>query len=225
MSYRFSDPVGPATTARCQLPSDERLLWATYGFGAYYYDVEGFDQLGERKKNVVLRGLRSVGNAAGDFANEALGATDPSSDAPRVGGVFILGRKDGLAHDLLSASGAPGNELRCLWALTTRRLVLFGPAPGPEPEGLGRILFGFGKDVAKAVTGTAKKSYGDHVEGQPVVIQRRAVLADVPRERIAGLTPARHGRRPCLRVSFVDGSALDLLDRSEDPAVYEWMAR
>ncbi|GHF59197.1 hypothetical protein FHX82_000421 [Amycolatopsis bartoniae] len=226
MSYRFSDPVGAATTARLQLPPDEQLLWAAYNRFAYYYDVDGLDPLGERKKNAVLRGLRAVGGVAGDFASEMLGETDSSSNTPPPAGVFIVGaRKEGLATDVLAALGEPGKNLECLWALTARRLVLFGRPPTPEPVSLGKTLFGVGKGLARAVTGNSRKTYGAHTEGQPVVIEQREVVAEVPRARIAGVAPAQRRRKPCLRLSFVDGSGLELLLPVEDPAVFEWMAR
>ncbi|GAA5171185.1 hypothetical protein [Amycolatopsis dongchuanensis] len=226
MSYRFSDRVGAATTARMQLPPDEQLLWAAYNRFAYYYDVDGLDPLGEPKKNAVLRGLRAVGGVAGDFASEMLGETDSSSNSRPLAGAFVTGqRKEGLATDLLTALGKPGVNIECLWALTARRLVLFGRPVTSEPESLGKVLFGVGKGLARAVTGNSRKTYGPHREGQPVVIERREIVAEVPRARIAGVAAAQRRRKPCLRMSFVDGSGLELLLPAEDPAVFEWMAR
>ena len=166
-----------------------------------------------------------MGGVAADFTFEMLlGESDSGSNAPMPASTFVVGeRKEGLAEDTLAVFDGPGQRIGSTWALTDRRLVIFRP-PAPEPEGLGKILFGIGKDVAKAVSGTKKVKYGEHVEGEPVKIPRHEFATEVPRHLITAISSDRHRRKPCLRLSFHDGSGLVLL-LGQDPAALEWMAR
>ncbi|MTD57783.1 hypothetical protein [Amycolatopsis pithecellobii] len=222
----LEDPVGAASIARTQLAADERLLWAAAGKGAYYYDIEKLDPLGEKKKGLLSRSLRAAGNVAGDFAFEAvLGGSDSGPDKPPPADVLVFGEhKAGIAHETVVAHGEPGKRLSWIWALTAHRLLILGLPPEREPEGFARSLFTFGKDVAKILTDT-KRNYGEHVEGKSVVIPERKIIAEVPQSRIASVAPAQRRRKPCLRLSFVDGSGIDFLFQVDDPAVFERMVR
>jgi hypothetical protein len=217
----MSRELGAATVARPRLAPDERLLWASYG-DMFVYDVRGHDELGARKRALVSRGLRATGSAAGGVLIETLFLTDDSPGKPKPPDLLVIGeRKEGMAHDLVSAHGEPKTYQDWLWALTSHRLLLLGPEPVPQQESWGRLAFGLGKAAVGVFTGSAKEE-GDR---PPYPVPPRDLLGEVPREGIANVTPARRGRRPCLRVSFVDGSGLEFFFQVTDPAVVEWMVR
>ncbi|MGI5993823.1 MAG: hypothetical protein ACOX8C_02730, partial [Saccharomonospora viridis] len=71
------------------------------------------------------------------------------------------------------------------------------------------------------------KRYGEHVEGVPVAAKPMAVYGTFAKSTITEIAVARRRTqwrtRPCLRVSFVDGSGLDLLLGVDDESVFEWM--
>ena len=103
---------------------------------------------------------------------------------------------------------------------------------GERKEGIADLLvaphgeakkynFGLGKGVVEVFTGPTRQK----TNLPPHVVPPRDLLGEVPRERIASVAPARRGRKPCLRVSFVDGSGFEFFFQAEDPAVFEWMVR
>lgn len=215
----MSKELGAAAVARSRLTPEERLLWAAYS-ETYVYDVRGHDELGARKRGLVSRSLRATGSAAGGILIETLLATDDSPGRPRPPDLLVIGeRKDGVAHDLVSAHGAPKQYRDWLWALTSHRLVLLGPAPEREQDGWGKLMFGLGKAAVEVFTGAGKEK-GDQ---PPLPVPVREILGEVPRIDIASVTVANRGRRPCLRMSFADGSGLEFFFQITDPAVFEWM--
>jgi hypothetical protein len=217
----MSRDLGPAAVARPRLAPEERLLWAAYS-DMYLYDVRGHDELGARKRGLVSRSLRATGSAAGGVLIETLLLTDDSPGKPKPPDLLVIGdRKEGMAHDLVSAHGEPKKYQDWLWAMTSHRLVLLGPEPVAGQESWGKLVLGLGKGVVEVFTGSGKEK-GDQ---PPFPVPPRDVLGEVPRARIASATAADRGRRPCLRVSFVDGSGLEFFFQVSDPAVVEWMAR
>jgi hypothetical protein len=211
----FGQPVGPATHARRHLRPTERLLWATFG-AVLNYDVNGLTRLGQPDRSAI----RKVGEGVGGFILDGLIDGDGGSDRPADPQVIAFG--DQVPEFL---RGLTPEAFR-VWALTSHRLMVIDgvvPEREPEPE---RSLFakavGFGKDVAEIFTARTK-TYGENREGEPVPMRETAVRADVHRPQIAGFAVAKRGRRPCFRMSLVDGSGVDFLLDGQDPAVFGWM--
>jgi hypothetical protein len=213
----FSDPVGAATYARRHVRPGERLLWATHG-RTLNYDVRGLTPLGKPKPGVLAK----VGGGVLDAVLDG----DDGSDARPDPHVVAFGRH---VPEFLTGMTAEYPFTR-VWALTTDRLVVLEEVrPAPEPgagAGGGSFLsraVRFGKDVAD-VFADRTKTYGRHKEGQPVPVHDTAVRAEVHRPAIAGFEVARRDRRPCLRMSLVDGTGVDFrLDRWQEPAVFDRM--
>ncbi|MGW0517229.1 hypothetical protein [Crossiella sp. NPDC003009] len=234
----FSRPLGPGLLARQHCRPGERLLWATRG-QVFYYDVDGLDPLGQPRKNALVRGVGAVGRGVGGFVLTGIGevllggGNDSSSDKPPEADHLIFGPRPGcLAEATVARLGvAPGKRVGRLWMLTSTRLAVLGPRPAPEPPpepepapqtrsllgkatGLGKGLLDVGRDIAKIVADT-RRSYGAHVEGEPVPVPDLVPLAEIPRQRIAAVHAVDRKREPCLRVSLVDGSGVDF--RLADP--------
>lgn len=211
----FSDPVGAATYARRHVRPDERLLWATHG-RVLNYDVRGLTPLGKPAPSMLSKVSEGVLDAIFDG--------DDSSDSRPNPHVVGFGRH---APEFLTGLKAEYSFTR-VWALTTQRLMVVEevrPDPGPEPEGgsLFSKAVRFGKDVAE-IFADRTKTFGRHKEGEPVTVHDTAVRAEVHRSAIAGFEVAKRGRRPCLRMSLVDGTGLDLrLDGRQEPEVFAWM--
>jgi hypothetical protein len=211
----FSDPVGAATYARRHVRPDERLLWATHG-RVLNYDVRGLTPLGKPAPSVLSK--------VGEGVLDAIFDGDDSSDSrPNPHGVGF-GRH---APRFLTGMNAENSFTR-VWALTTQRLMVIEEVrPHPRPEAEGRSFLSkavrFGKDVAE-IFADRTKTFGRHKEGEPVTVHDTEVRAEVHRSGIAGFEVAKRGRRPCLRMSLVDGTGLDFrLDGRHEPEVFAWM--
>ncbi|MEV4312186.1 hypothetical protein [Actinocrispum sp. NPDC049592] len=228
----FSKPVGPATYAMRQLRPNERLLWATYGT-RLRYDVRGLDDHGEPDRSVLAK----IGSGVGGAVLEVISPTEDYDrpDPPQL--VVFGGHRPEFLRGLPIR---PGTGLR-VWALTSERFMVIdgvapvqAPEPAPEPDrsllakaiGFGKAVVAVGKDLAQSFA-EATRSYGSNTAGEPVAIRPTQVCGEVPRQGIAGFAVARHGSllrgRPCLRMSLVDGTGVDFLLDSKDPALFEWM--
>jgi hypothetical protein len=227
-------PLGAASQALPSLNPGERLLWAAYG-RTLNYDVRGLDPWGVPKKSVLGKLGSGAANFAGDMVGAALGGGDDSGASnPPSPQVIVFGEQGGLAHAAVRELSTSGSLSR-LWALTSARLLVLEKfVPPPESEkpseksfmskaiGFGKGVVKTGKEIAAIMT---TKTYGDNAEGVPIATHRMVVAAELPRERIGGFTVAEQGknRRPCLRVSFVDGSGMDFLFDCDDPRQFAWL--
>ncbi|HKS48150.1 MAG TPA: hypothetical protein VJT49_24180 [Amycolatopsis sp.] len=232
----FSGYLGPAAVVRPLLAEPgEHLLWAASG-GVFYYDIEGLDALGEPSRGMLNRGLRAVGGFAGDFLFEALvGGDDSSPDKPPPADVIVFGQASGcLAHERIKTLGSAGKPGQWLWALSSNRLAVLGPrlaaaaaSHKSEKTGLLKAALEFGKGVVNIATDRSR-TYGPNLEGQPVARPDRQIRLRFSRAEIAGAAVAERRAklrsRPCFRMSFVDGSGLDFVLRTDDPAVFQRMA-
>ncbi|TVT50109.1 hypothetical protein FNH05_16215 [Amycolatopsis rhizosphaerae] len=233
----FSHPPGPATVALPLLDEPgERLLWATY-LRTFYFDVDGLDARGAPKKGVLHRAARAVGGTAAVFTLDVIfGTSDESPDKPAPPEVLFFGSAPGcLAHQAAGELGESGKTgIRWVWALSTHRFAVLGPAPVEQPEeprepddSVLKKAFSLGRGIGKGLREAARiladnrQRYGENIEGEPIATPRYSVRTEFPRERITGVavTRRRTGRReqPCLRVSLVDGSGVDLLIAATDP--------
>lgn len=211
----FSDPVGAATHAHRHVRPDERLLWATHG-RVLNYDVRGLTPLGKPKPSVLSK--------VGEGVLDAIFDGDDGSDSRPNPHVVAFGR-----HPPHFLAGLPAEySFTRVWALTTQRLMVLQEVqqqPDPKPEG-GSFLtkaVRFGKEVAE-IFADRTKTYGRHKEGEPVTVFETKVRAEVHRSAITGFEVARRDRRPCLRMSLVDGTGLDFrLDGRQEPEVFTWM--
>lgn len=225
----FSAAPGAGLVSRLRVcRPGEQLLWAT-ARSAFYLDVEGLDEVGKPRKSLLGRGARAVGKGVGEFALEfagslVFGPSDSGSegDSKPVADHLVFGPGAGcLAHQAVPAIGTPGQRQGTVWTLTPQRLVVSRvvvPQAEPEPEksflgktmSFGKSVVDFGVDVAKIVAG----SYHDHgpnKSGEPAVVPEMTSVHEFPRAGIAGVTPFERGGKPCLRVSFVDGSGVDFV--------------
>ncbi|WP_298182182.1 hypothetical protein [Saccharomonospora sp.] len=229
----FASPVGPATHARQVMEPGERLLWAAFG-PEFAYDVKGLDALGEPQRNPLARGLEAVGRGGSSIALEWAFPVDEAGLAARGPDVIVFGDGPGChAHDGVRHLAPKGGSRARTWALTSTRLVVLDVRPtkrentGKPPTSLLRRTIGFGKELVDIVTDRTKR-YGEHLEGVPVTAKPMAVHSTFQASTIAGIAVARRRTqrrtRPCLRVSFVDGSGIDLLLGVDDESVFEWMA-
>ncbi|WAL66727.1 hypothetical protein ORV05_02615 [Amycolatopsis cynarae] len=233
----FSHPLGPATVALPLLDEPgERLLWATR-LRTFYFDVDGLDARGEPKKGVLERAAGAVGGSVAFLTLGAIfGFPDGDSDKPPPPEVIFFGPAPGcLAHQAAGELGESGKTgIRWVWALSTHRFAVLGPAPVEQPEeprepddSVLKKAFSLGRGIGKGLKEAARiladnrQRYGENIEGEPIAMPRYSVHTEFPRERITGVAVARRraGRReqPCLRVSLVDGSGVDLLMATTDP--------
>ncbi|RZS45134.1 hypothetical protein EV193_1011021 [Herbihabitans rhizosphaerae] len=240
---RFERPLGAAALARLSLGEDERLLWATMLFGARRvgYDVRGLDEQGQPKRSLLGRGASAAANVAGGAALTVLagggdGDNGSRPDAPRPPMVVPFGgAPDCLAAQLFRRDGLPDYD-PILVALTAGRLAVLVQREEPEeskPTSMLGKAARFGLAVGKGLAESGKaavdifsdrvKYYGRNVEGKPVWTPEMAPFGEMPRDRIGGVAPAQRRALkqdfPCLRVSFVDDSGLDLVLGGQDPSV------
>ncbi|MEV0678533.1 hypothetical protein AB0I60_18645 [Actinosynnema sp. NPDC050436] len=225
----FDSLPGPGLLARLRVcRPGEQLLWAV-NRTAYYLDVDGLDAVGEPRKGLLGRGVRAVGRGVGGFTLDFVGAAllggddATGSDQPPAPDHLLFGPGPGcLAHQAVPAIPvAPGKRGVVLWALTAHRLVVArarDPEPPARPErsllgkavSFGKGVVDFGVDAARIIAGN-HHDYGRNTSGQPVPLPEVVVLHEFPRARIASVAPFAREGRPCLRVSFVDGSGVDFL--------------
>jgi hypothetical protein len=201
----------------------------------FNYDIRGLDPQGQPEKGL----LRKLGGGASGFAGGVvdgmLGGDDSGPDRPLPPDVVAFGTKPGVAAHKLLRDLSPNGHLERAWVLTTSRLLVLDPVPPPEAEEPAEKSFlakavGFGKGLAKAGKEIAEilvdrtKTYGHNRADVPVTAHEMVVSAELPRAQISGAAVAeRKKRKPCLRLSLVDGSGFDFLFDVEDPALFEWL--
>ncbi|CCH31858.1 hypothetical protein ABZ816_25970 [Actinosynnema sp. NPDC047251] len=232
----FESLPGPGLIARLRVcRPGEQLLWAV-NRTAFYLDVEGLDAVGNPSKSLLGRGVRAVGRGVGGFTLDVVGAAllggdDVTGlDKPPPPDHLLFGPGPGcLAHQAVpSIPFAPGKRGVVLWVLTAQRLVVartWDPEPAAEPRksllgkavSFGKGVVDFGVDAARIIAGS-HHDHGRNTSGQPVPLPEVTVLHEFPRARIASITPFARESRPCLRVSFVDGSGVDFLFPDEGSA-------
>ncbi|RKT54762.1 hypothetical protein [Saccharothrix australiensis] len=228
----FESWPGPGLLTRLRVcRPGEQLLWAV-NRTTFYLDVEGLDALGNPRKGLLGRGARAAGGFTLDVVGSALfGSEDATgSDRPPAPDHLLFGPGPGcLAHQAVpSIPVAPGKRGVALWALTGQRLVVaraYDRQPPPEPEKsflgkamtIGKGVVDFGVDAAKIIAGNYH-DYGRNTSGQPVALPEVSVLHEFPRAAIASVAPSAREKKPCLRVSFVDGSGVDFLFPDEGSA-------
>ncbi|MEJ2858322.1 MULTISPECIES: hypothetical protein [unclassified Saccharothrix] len=225
----FSAAPGAGLVSRLRVcRPGEHLLWAT-ARSAFYLDVEGLDEVGKPRKSLLGRGARAMGRGVGEFALEfagslVFGGGDSSSEgnSKPVADHLVFGPGPGcLAHQAVPAVGTPGQRQGTVWTLTSQRLVVSRvvvAAAEPEPEksllgktmSFGKSVVDFGVDVAKIVAGSYH-DYGRNKSGEPVAVPEMAQAHEFPRGQIAAVVPSDRKGKPCLRVSFVDGSGVDFV--------------
>lgn len=210
---------GPATLARQVVPAGETVLWAASG-NRIAHDVTGLDEKGQATAAVWELGRGT--------------ATVPTELDPGPGGqppdVVVFGDHPGcLAHTTLRHVAPTGVGEWRTWALTSARLLVLDVHRVPVQRRTGSLLrktIGLGRELVDIVTDRARR-YGDNAADVPVTCPPMTVTAAVERSRIGDITVSRRRlcmrTRPCLRMSFVDGSGLDLLLGVDDESVFEWM--
>ncbi|MBP2472900.1 hypothetical protein JOF53_001772 [Crossiella equi] len=197
--------LGPALTVRPHLRPGERLVHATRR-SVLHYAVDGHDAHGQPRRGLLARGAAAVGSGVGEFVGAAvLGGSDSGRDTQAEPDHLVLGSGlDTVAARHFGAVTA-GARVTRVFALTTQRLLVFASPPAPEPSGgVGKALFGFAKDVVRVVADT-RRTYGDHVEGEPVGVPGLRLVHELPLDLLA-----HHGRgQRGYRLGFTDGSAVE----------------
>lgn len=197
----------------CQ-PGEPILLCVGAGIGDIRFDLAGMDWWGRPERGVLGKVAGALGNAAAGVADAAFagsGPEDNGADAPKI--VAWGPQPDGIATRLCRAA-PPLSWL----VLTPRRLacvtVVEEPEePEPEKSLLDRVS-GFAKSAREVFS--VKSPYPPH---QPVDTAGITTVTEVPREHIgaASLTERKLPRQyqvrdaHALRMSFVDGSGVDVL--------------
>lgn len=225
----FSDAPGPATLARQVVAEGETVLWAAHG-SRFVYDVARLDEKGQPRAGAVSRGLGALGRGAANVAVGLVAGIEDDPGGADLPDVVVFGDgPDCLAHTALRDVPLAARSNWRTWALTSARLLVLDVVREPSPPRQGSLLrktIGWGMDIVNIVTDRTKK-YGENVADVPVTCPPMAVSASVDRDRISGLAVSRRRLRmrtkPCLRMSFVDGSGIDLLLGVEDESVFEWM--
>jgi hypothetical protein len=207
----FSAPLGPGHVARQHVcRAGESLVWAMYR-RTFYYAVDGLDRLGAPSRSLFARGASAVGRGAGDLALTFLGGGGDSADdkAPPADHLVFGPSGESLAVRALSRF-EPGRRSDRLWALASTRLVIAERvaevSAEPEPKSFLGKAIEFGKDMGKILTDT-RRTYGEHVEGEPVAVPVHRVVVEIPRAQIADVQSAGSS----LRVVLVDGSGFEFL--------------
>ncbi|GLY80619.1 hypothetical protein Airi01_088860 [Actinoallomurus iriomotensis] len=239
----MSEPLGAATAARHRFcRPDEQLLWAAYR-RVFYFDLLGHDPYGKPRKSLLRRGAEGFGGFLLDGVEVMLGDDEggESGDRPPPPDLIVFGPAPGcLAHRAATEFGTPGTSGRRLWALTAHRLGVLAVAPPPDPpkkkenRSLARRAAGFGKGLVETgrdigrILADSRERYGDNIEGEPLALPEWSPVQEFARERIVSVGPdtRAQGRRtvPCLRVVLADGSGLDFLLPTADPAMVEHLA-
>ncbi|MEY7970420.1 hypothetical protein AB8O38_00310 [Saccharomonospora xinjiangensis] len=224
----FSDAPGPATRARQVISADETVLWAASG-DRFVYDAADAGEQGPvtamadpRVTGAFDRGAVSVAErTTADVAD----IEDGEAGNPDV---VVFGGADGLARTALRDVPPTGRGRWRTWALTSSRLLVLDVRER-DCAGEGSLLrrgIEFGRDLVNLVTDRIRK-YGGNVSDVPVTCPPMEVVASVDRRHIDDIAVSRrrlHMRtRPCLRLSFMDSSGIDLLLGIDDVGVFEWM--
>ncbi len=226
----FSDAPGPATLARQVVAEGETVLWAAHG-SRFVYDVARLDEEGRPQEGAVSRGLGALGRGAANVAVGLVAGVEDDPGAPNLPpDVVVFGDDPGcLARTALRDVPLAARSSWRTWALTSARLLVLDVVQEHSPPREGSLLrktLGWGMDIVNIVTDRTKK-YGENVADVPVTCPPMTVSASVDRGRIGELTVSRRRlrmrTRPCFRVSFVDGSGVDLLLGVDDESVFEWM--
>lgn len=201
----------------CQ-PGEPILLCADVS--SIRFGLAGLDWQGRPERGGLGKVAGAFGNAAAGVVDAAFagsGPEDGGADTPHV--VAWGPRPDGIATRLCCASALS-------WlVLTPHRLARVSlveePAePEPEKSLLGRVS-GFAKSARDVFAG--KSPYPPH---QPVATAEVISVAEVPREQIGAVSlaerklPGQYQVRDvhALRVSFVDGSGIDVLTLTPENA-------
>jgi hypothetical protein len=193
-------------------PDEPVLLCFDGHLGSTRFEVPGLTWWGRPERGAVGKALVGLVNAP--FAIDSIGV-DAGTDHPKA--VVFGGGPDALAPRLWPRDESPA--VQCV--LTPRRLAWVREVEpvGPEPERslLGRVG-GFAKEARDALAGK-----GSHPPHHPVETVGVETVAEVPGRQIASVALA--GRRlprefkprdvEVLRVSFVDGSGVDVLPGRE----------
>lgn len=203
----------------CQ-PGEPILLCVGADAGSTRFDLAGLDWQGRPERGGLGKVAGAFGNAAAGVVDAAFagsGPEDGGADTPHV--VAWGPRPDGIATRLCRPSA------RSWLVLTPRRLAQVSlveePAePEPEKSLLDRVS-GFAKSARDVFGG--KSPYPPH---QPVATAEVTTVAEVPREQIGAVSlserklPRQYQVRDvhALRVSFVDGSGLDVLTSAPENA-------
>jgi hypothetical protein len=195
-------------------PGEPILVCTPSGGVATRYDIAGADWRGRPERGALGRMAGALGNAAAgvlDAATADGGPEDNGADAPHV-----VAWGPGL--DRLAATTCRPAPARTWLVLTPQRLACVTVVeekaePEPEKSVLDRVS-GFAKAAREAFSGA-----GPYLPHEPVPTVEMTTFAEVPREQIAAVTlserklPRQYQHRDshALRVSFVDGSGVDVL--------------
>ncbi|OQO90830.1 hypothetical protein B1813_14990 [Saccharomonospora piscinae] len=226
----FADAPGAATLARQVTTEGEVLLWAAHG-REFAFDVAGHDAAGQPHGHAVPRGFGAFGMGAATMAVGMAMGTDLPGEGAVPPAVVVFGADgDCRARTLLTGVEPRGGTPWRTWALTSARLLVLDvrpPSTGEPRTPLLRRTLERGRDLVHVLTDRTRR-YGPNTEGVAVARKPMTVVAATGREHLHDVAVARRRlrmrTRPCLRLSFVDGSGLDLLLGVEDESVFEWMA-
>ncbi|SDF47341.1 hypothetical protein SAMN05216553_101797 [Lentzea fradiae] len=200
-------------------PGEPILLCA--GTGSLGFDLAGLDWRGRPERGGLGKVAGALGNVAAGVVDAALagsGPEDGGADTPHV--VAWGPRADGIATRLCQP--VAGVSWLVLTPHRLGRVALVEEPAEPEPEKslLGRVS-GLAKSARDIFGG--KSPYPPH---QPIATAEVTTVAEVGREHIGGVAPAER-KLPrqyqtrdvhALRVSFVDGSGVDVLTSSPENA-------
>jgi len=202
-------------------PGEPILLCVGADVSSTRFDLAGLDWQGRPERGALGKIAGAFGNTAAGVVDAAFagsGPEDGGADAPHV--VVWGPQPDGIATRLCRPASA------LFWlVLTPRRLaqvtLVEEPAePEPEKSLLDRVG-GFAKSAREVFSG--KSLYPPH---QPVATAEVTMAAEVPREHIGAVSlaerklPRQYQVRDAnaLRLSFVDGSGVDVLTVGPDNA-------
>ncbi|WP_086668896.1 hypothetical protein [Lentzea kentuckyensis] len=192
-------------------PGEPVLVCAPGGRGATRFDVDGLDWTGKPERGLL--GKAMMGAASVPFA---LASADDWQDSATPPDVVVFGpRPDAIATR--ACSNLDSSVL--VWCvLTPRRFAWVAAveeeAPAEERSLLGQVR-GFAKSAKDVFSG--RSPYPAHCPIETVAIRS---VAEVPREQIAGIAVAErklprgkytYRDAHVLRLSFVDGSGVDVL--------------
>ncbi|MGI5500018.1 hypothetical protein [Lentzea sp. CA-135723] len=185
------------------------------------FDLKGLDWQGRPERSGLGRVAGAFGNAAAGVLDAALAGSGPEDGGADVPHVVAWGPHAGTTTQLCQP--VAGVSWLVLTPGRLARVALVEEPAEPEPEDkslLGRVS-SFAKS-AKEVFST-KSPYPPH---QPIETADVTTVAEVTRDRIASVglaerkLPKQYQIRDVhvLRVSFVDGSGLDVVTSSPENA-------